>query len=208
MLKKTILCLSLLTALSVKAYPAPYTTTNTTTQPAASQKTTSITILTPRMRDALIQQISMEQGSSNLYLTFASYFGDIGLDGCEAFFRNSSKEETEHALRFYNLLIDRGEKFQLQAVNASALMPTSPLDAFTKLMDNEILVTRAIHNLYTIALEEKDYATQVFLQDFLLLQVQEEKEAQDLLDLLSSGPTDPALLLLFDNKVKEMSEHD
>jgi ferritin len=88
------------------------------------------------------------------------------------------------------------------------LMPTSPLDAFTKLLENEIQVTRSIHNLYKIALEENDYSSQVFLHDFIALQVQEEKEAKDLFDLLSSGPTDPALLLLFDNKVKEMVEQD
>lgn len=229
MIKKALTYLTVLTVVSVNAYAAPatYSAPNaaapamsniavpTPSEPVATvastqqqNTTTSITNLSPRVRDALLQQISKEQYSSNLYLTFASYFGDIGLDGCEAFFRNSAKEEGEHALCFYNLLIDRGEKFQLRQVDASALMPTSPLDAFTKLMENEIQVTRSIHNLYTIALEEKDYATQVFLHDFLALQVQEEKEAKDLLDLLSSGPTDPALILLFDNKVKEMVEQD
>ena len=87
-------------------------------------------------------------------------------------------------------------------------MPTSPLDAFTKLMENEVQVTRAIHNLYTIALEEKDYATQAFLQPFLLLQVEEEKEAEGLWQLLSIGPNDPALILAFDTKLKEMSAQD
>lgn len=203
MYKQIIICLSLITLLSVQVYPQPPSNQATT-----QQSTTSVNVLSQRMRDALLQQISVEQTSSNLYLTFASYFGDVGLDGCEAFFRESAAEEGEHALRFYNLLIDRGVKFQLRAVNAIGVMPTSPLDAFTKLLENEILVTRAIHNLYTIALEEKDYASQAFLHEFLLMQVQEEKQAQDLLQLLSSGPDDPSLVLLFDNKVKEMSEQD
>lgn len=230
MIRKALTYLTVLAAISANVYSAPATANNQTpatsnlqipstndqpaAQPAAQDTSTqqnatsSVITLSPRMRDALIQQISKEQYSSNLYLTFASYFGDIGLDGCEAFFRNSSKEEAEHALLFFNQLIDRGEKFQLRQVDASAQMPTSPMDAFTKLLENEIQVTRAIHNLYTIALEEKDYSSQVFLHDFIALQVQEEKEAKDLYDLLSSGPTDPALVLLFDNKVKEMVEND
>lgn len=231
MLKKTFTHFAVLAAVSANAYAAPVAnnpsnptpaTTNiqiptpsepvapVAQKPATQQQNsmTSITNLSPRMREALIDQVSKEQYSSNLYLTFASYFGDIGLDGCEAFFRNSSKEEAEHALLFFNQLIDRGEKFQLKQVNASALMPTSPLDAITKLLENEIQVTRSIHNLYTIALEENDYASQVFLHDFIALQVQEEKEAKDLFDLISSGPTDPALLLLFDNKLAEKVEQD
>jgi ferritin len=222
MLKKTFTYLTVLTAISAHVYSAPSNQTPATSNlqiPAPSEQVaqkpaqqqnaaTSVTILSPRMREALIDQVSKEQYSSNLYLTFASYFGDLGLDGCEAFFRNSSKEEAEHALLFFNQLIDRGEKFQMKQVNASALMPTSPLDAFTKLLENEIQVTRSIHNLYKIALEENDYASQVFLHDFIALQVQEEKEATDLLDLISSGPTDPAFILLFDNKLAEKVEQD
>jgi|GEM_PF-4548481 len=200
MFKKIIISLSLAMLVTVQAFSA---------LPTSDQiAKTSATTLSERMRDALIQQVATEQYSSNLYLTFASYFGDLGLDGCEEFFRDSSAEETEHALMFYNLLIDRGEKFQMRAVNASKIMPTSVQDAFVKLYENEIQVTKAIHNLYNIALEEKDYATQMFLHQFISLQVQEEKEAQDLLQLLEIGPNDPALILIFDNKLKEMAEED
>ncbi len=164
--------------------------------------------LSSRMREAFHQQIAKEQYSSNLYLTFASYFADVGLDGCEAFFRHSSAEEQEHALLFFNHLIDRNEKFQMRQVDASALMPTSPLDAFTKLLENEIQVTKSIHNLYLIAVEEKDYASQAFLIPFLNLQVEEEKQAQDLLQLLVCGATDPAFLIAFDEKVAETVEED
>ena len=174
--------------------------------PAASTMSTSKNLLTPRMRAAFLQQIATEQYSANLYLTFASYFGDLGLDGCEGFFRASAKEEGEHALLFYNLLVDRGEKFQLSVVNAVDVMPTSPLDAFVKHLENEIRVTTAIHNLYAIAVEEQDFASQAFLYPFLLLQVQEEKEAQDMVQLLEQGGDNPAFLLVFDNKLKEAAE--
>ena len=99
-------------------------------QKAVSSPTQSVNTLKPRVKEALLTQVSREQYSSNLYLTFASYFADIGLDGGEKFFRKASAEETEHALIFYNELIDRQEKFQMETVNASQLMPSSPLDAF------------------------------------------------------------------------------
>lgn len=172
----------------------------------SSKEIQSANLLKPRMRDALILQLATEQYSSNLYLTIASYFDDLGLDGCTDFFRESSAEETEHALLFFDHLMDRGEKFQLSAVNAVNYMPTSVLDAFVKHYENEMKVTQAIHNLYTIAIEEKDYPSQVFLHDFLTLQVEEEKEAQDLVQLLKVGGNDPTFILLFDEKLREKIE--
>lgn len=175
---------------------------------ASSKQSQSCNYLHPRMREAFHRQISKEQYSSNLYLSFATYFADLGLDGCEQFFRASAADEQQHALLFFNHLVDRGEKFQMGAVPASGHIPTSVLDAFTALLDNEMEVTASIHNLYTIALEEKDYASQAFLYPFLLLQVEEEKQAQDLLQLLESGSNDPAFILVFDNKVGESAEND
>lgn len=171
-----------------------------------SQVSPSANLLSPAMREALIQQISRELYSSHLYLTYASYFADLGLDGCENFFRHSSDEEREHAILFYNLLIDRGEKVQLPQVDASSELPTSVLDGFTKLMENEIQVTKSIHNLYKLAIQENDYASQAFLHAFLLLQVEEEKQAQDLLMLLAQGPNDPAFIIAFDEKVAELED--
>ena len=212
MTRKITTALVLMTGLFGNAYAQPNNSNqsqpNASNQQTAPQISNSVNTLSPKMRDALVHHISVEQYSSNLYLTFASYFADRGLDGCEAYFRESSEEEQEHALRFYNLLIDRNEQFQLKAVNASALMPTSVLDGFQKLLENEMRVSRAIRDLYTLALEERDYATQVFLHPFIAMQVEEEREAQDLVELLESGPNDPALILLFDNKVNAMAKHD
>ena len=56
-----------------------------------------------------------------------------------------------------------------------------------------------------IASEENDYASQAFLHQFLLIQVQEEKEVQDLLRLIEMGPNDPALIMMFDEKVSELA---
>lgn len=199
MLKKSFVAIALLTLCVGSAFTQLEAQTPSKEVPSAN-------LLKPRMRDAFIQQLATEQYSSNLYLTIASYFGDVALDGCEQFFREASGEETEHALLFFNLLIDRGEKFQLNVVNAVNYMPTSVLDAFVKHYENEVKVTHAIHNLYMIAVEEKDYASQVFLHDFLELQVQEEKEAQDLVQLLKLGGSDPSFILIFDEKLREKME--
>lgn len=206
MFKNVFLSLSLMTLLTapaLSAAPAP-------TKPAATDSPKSpipsSSQLKPRMRDAFQAQIAKEQYSSNLYLTYASYFADLGLDGCEQFFRAAYADEAGHALLFFNQLTDRNERIQLLTVPASAPFPTSILDAFQKLYENEKQVTASIHNLYTIALEEKDYASQAFLHAFLLMQVEEEKQAQDLMQLLEMGPNDPAFILQFDTRLLEKQE--
>lgn len=175
---------------------------------AVNSQQKSFNLLSQKMKAAIEKQIAMEQYSSNLYLSFASYFADLGFDGCEAFFRAASADESYHATLFFNHLIDRNEKVSLSSVNAITVAPTSVLDGFTKLLENEMKVTAAIHRLYAEALEESDYASQVFLHSFLLMQIEEEKEAQDLVQLLLTGPSDPAFLLLFDNKLAELSEEE
>ena len=45
---------------------------------------------------------------------------------------------------------------------------------------HEAAVTASIHNLYEMALKEKDYAAQVMLQWFITEQVEEEKNAAEI----------------------------
>lgn len=164
--------------------------------------------LSQRMRDALQKQVAREQYSANLYLSFASYFADTGLDGCEKFFRAQAAEEFEHAMIFYNHMLDRGMKFNLSTVEASVIMPTTIADAFDKLLANEREVTRSIYNLTVLALEEKDYTSEAFLHPFLLMQVEEEKNAEDYVGILSLGPTDPAVILNLDERLAELCEKE
>ncbi|NLE77755.1 MAG: ferritin, partial [Chloroflexi bacterium] len=46
------------------------------------------------------------------------------------------------------------------------------------------LVTSMINNLYVIALEDKDYASQIFLQWYIEEQVEEEANATEIIDTL------------------------
>jgi ferritin len=54
-----------------------------------------------------------------------------------------------------------------------------------------------IHDLYTLAVEEKDYASQAFLQWFVTEQVEEEDSATQILETLKMiGDKGHALLML------------
>jgi ferritin len=58
-----------------------------------------------------------------------------------------------------------------------------------------------IDALYATAVKETDYASQVFLQWFVQEQVEEEKQASEIVQVLSSLGDQPAGLLMLDREL-------
>ncbi len=95
-----------------------------------------------------------------------------------------SKEEQEHALKFFEYVHDRGGKVALQAIDQPSHEFASLLDVFEQVQEHEAKVTASINGLYALALKENDYAAQVMLQWFITEQVEEEKNAAQIVDTL------------------------
>ena len=77
----------------------------------------------------------------------------------------------------------------------------TPLEVFEKTLDQERFITRSIHNLMSLAIEEKDYATQTFLQWYVSEQVEEEANVQDILNPLRMVGSDKGGLMMIDQKL-------
>lgn len=60
----------------------------------------------------------------------------------------------------------------------------SPLDLFENALAHEQKVTSLINDLYALATEEKDFATQSMLKWFIDEQVEEEENAKNIIDNL------------------------
>jgi ferritin len=68
---------------------------------------------------------------------------------------------------------------------------------FERALEHEQMVTAMINDLYGLALRENDYASQTFLQWFVTEQVEEEKNAGDVVETLRMiGDGSEALFLL------------
>ena len=132
------------------------------------------------MQDAMNEQINKEFFSSYLYLSMAAYFEDKNLTGFGHWMRLQADEEHGHAMKFYNYILDAGGRVQLKGIDAPATDWKSNLEVAEQVAEHEARVTASIHNLYEVALKEKDYAAQVMLQWFISEQVEEEKNAQEL----------------------------
>ena len=141
-------------------------------------------MLSKTMKEALNAQINAELWSAYLYLSMSAHYASEGLSGFANWFRVQAKEEEEHAMKIFDYVISRGDKVFLQPIEKVTLSWESPLLAFEDTLEHEKEVTAMIHNLVTLANEEKDYATASMLQWFVDEQVEEEDIAQGYVDKL------------------------
>ena len=134
-------------------------------------------MLSERMEKALNKQINAELYSAYLYLAMAAYFESINLGGFGNWMRIQAQEELTHAMKFYDFVYERGGRVVLAAVDAPPKEWDSPLAAFEGAYEHECKVSAMINDLVNIAIEEKDHATNNFLQWFVSEQVEEEASA-------------------------------
>ena len=143
-------------------------------------------MLNKKLEEALNAQINAEFWSAYLYLSMSSDMSDKGMAGVANWFAIQFKEEQDHAMKFFNYVISRGGKVTLKPIEKVDTEWKSPLAAFEQTLQHEEKVTSLINDLYALAEQEKDYATQSMLKWFIDEQVEEEENAKELADNLTS----------------------
>jgi ferritin len=141
-------------------------------------------MLNQEIQTAINEQINKELYSAYLYLSMAAYFDANNLPGFAHWMRAQYREETEHALKFYHYVNERGGRVTLKAIEEPQADFGSPLKAFEKTLEHEQFVTSLINKLYELALGEKDYATQSLLKWYIDEQVEEEANASYIVETL------------------------
>jgi ferritin len=141
-------------------------------------------MLNPKIQTAFNQQINAELFSEYLYLSMAAHFESESLRGMANWMRIQAGEERMHAMKFYQFILDRGGKVALTQIDAPKTAWNSPLDAFEDAYKHELKVSGLINNLANLTIEEKDHAAHQFLQWFVTEQVEEEANAQLIVDQL------------------------
>jgi ferritin len=139
-------------------------------------------MISERIQNAINDQIKGEFDSFYLYLAMAAYCESINFKGYAAWFRQQAEEEKEHAYRFYNYVVDRGGRVILKGLDTPPEQFGSMQDVFQQTLDHERVVTGRINNIYNMAVEEKDFATQEHLNWFVKEQVEEEASATEMLE--------------------------
>jgi ferritin len=158
-------------------------------------------MISKSMCSEINEQLNRELYSAYLYQAMSSQSAHEGLSGFAAWFSQQAREEAGHAFKFYNYVLGQDARVELKAIDAPPASFKSPLAMFEETLKHEKLITRSISSLVELAVKEKDYATQIFLQWFVTEQVEEESTVQGVLAKIRLVGTDARGLYLVDREL-------
>ena len=160
-------------------------------------------MISTKMQKALNGQVNAELYSAYLYLSMAAHFESANLPGMANWMRVQTQEEQFHAMKIYNHILERGGKVTLGPIEAPPNEWDCPLAVFEATLKHEQKVTGLINDLVYLAREEKDNASEIFLQWFVNEQVEEEDNASTIVGQLELIKDSPQALFMMDKDLAQ-----
>ena len=138
-------------------------------------------MLNEKVKALINDQINKELYSAYLYLDFSIYYEQQGLDGFANWYMIQAQEERDHAMLMLKYLQLNGEKAVLEAVAKPDKELNSLMDPLKYGFEHEQYVTSLINDIYAAAHEARDFRSMQFLDWFVKEQLEEEKNADDMI---------------------------
>lgn len=158
-------------------------------------------MLSAKMLQALNDQINAELYSSYLYLAMAARCEALNLPGAAHWLEVQSKEEHEHAMKFYKYVNERRAEVKLQAIKEPPASWNDLSELFDDVLAHEQYISKRINDLVKLAREENDYATENMLQWFVKEQVEEEASVDAIVQRLKLVGNMPQGLFFIDREL-------
>ncbi len=155
----------------------------------------------PELTAAFNEQITREFSAAYQYLAMAAWLEANSYPGMAAWMRLQSQEEWDHAMRFYQFVLDRDEVVELGAIPAPDAEFGSPLEVFRRSLASEQAVTASINDLYALATEQRDFASLPLLDWFVNEQVEEEATVSQIIDDIQRAGAEGHALLMLDREL-------
>jgi ferritin len=158
--------------------------------------------ISDEMNAALNKQIKLELDSSYIYLSMSYWFKAKDLDHLALFFKNQAMEEREHALKIADYVLETDGVVSFEQIDK----PKSDFESVDQILQitlqHEEHVTKAIYQLYDMAIERKEYNLKPLLDWFIEEQVEEEDQIRKLIAMRSYMSSD----FYLDHRVKRLNQ--
>ncbi len=158
-------------------------------------------MLPPKLEKALNDQLNFETYSAYIYWSMSAQLETMGLPGFANWMRIQTQEEMAHSQKYYHFIIERGGKVALDAIPKPQSEWPSVLAIFEHALEHERIVTGRINDLMDLALENRDHASNAFLQWFVSEQVEEEATMDDIIQKLKLTEESKGALFLMDQEM-------
>lgn len=157
-------------------------------------------MLNKKIEQAINDQINEELYSSYLYLAMSAHFANLGLNGFANWMNIQVQEEMNHAKFFFDFVLERGGKINLEQIAKPKSEWSSVIEIFEETVAHEKYISSRINDIASLAIEEKDHATASFLRWFIDEQVEEEATAEDWLNKLKLTKAEGTALFFLDQE--------
>tara|TARA_B100000401_G_scaffold421067_1_gene347014 strand:- start:174 stop:728 length:555 start_codon:yes stop_codon:yes gene_type:complete len=147
--------------------------------------------------------LTMERYANVQYFSIYLWFQERDLDGFASFFLNESKGEMDHAQKFADYLIARGQNVILKELPAPVQKWDSIEDLVSYSFNMEADLTSSLQQLYSIAERINDTRTNVFLDPIVDSQIKSEDEFAHILGKVKFANNQPSAILLIDSDLKK-----
>lgn len=141
-------------------------------------------MISQTMQDALNNQINLEQYSAQLYLAMSAHCETLSFKGFAHWLRIQALEETAHATKLIDFVLDRKGSLELKPVAAPPKEFGGVIQVFEQTLAHEVGITQKINALFQLARTEHDYASEIKLQWYVSEQVEEEANVGQAVDHL------------------------
>ncbi len=155
---------------------------------------------------ALNEQINAELYSAYLYLGMSAWCEDRNLPGFAAWMRKQFEEEQKHALKIFDYVLEQQETVTLAAIAQPPAAYKTLQEIWERTAEHEQHVTALIHKLYALAEKEHDYATKGLMQWYVTEQVEEEQQANTILEQVKMVGTNSSAVFFLDRHVNKSRE--
>jgi ferritin len=155
-------------------------------------------LLSENFSSAICEQLVLEKYAANLYLSFAGYLKNLGLDNLALKFEEQHEEETKHSKMMYDFLTDMNAPITIREVPAVTVSPDGIIQLAKLYLDQEIKITKDLGELRNLAMEESAFVGEEFFREMIRLQRNELEEATTFLDKATLTGGDMKTVLLWD----------
>ena len=153
--------------------------------------------------DNFYEHLSMERYANVQYFSIYLWFQERDLDGFASYFLSESQGEMEHAYKFADYFIARGQTVKLEELPA----PIQTWDSIEELIsfsfNMEADLTSSLQQLYSIAERTSDTRSSVFLDPIVEAQTKSEDDFAHILGKVKFADSQPSAILLIDSDLKK-----
>ena len=159
--------------------------------------------MSAELLDLMEAHLNLERQSAADYFAAAIWFAERELTGFAEHLRDEAKQEQEHAAKFADYLISRGQRPVLDTVEPPRQQWTDVEQVIANVFRMEADVTASVLQLYGTAEQDDDKRTTVFLDPVVDGQRISEHEAAYLLGRVRFAAGNPAAVMIIDAELRE-----